>query len=124
MYWFWSFALAGLIANGTIERMIEQKEFDGGLLRRFGFGRERVNDHALRHFGVTADGQHVALGAFDLHHAGTAVPGHRQITQKKKKKNPDSRNAPEEHRIESAASRTFVPSGTSITFPSIVIFAT
>src|SRR5665213_485479 len=39
-----------------------------------------MNHHAVGHFGITADGQHIALRPLDFHHAGTTITCHRQVS--------------------------------------------
>ena len=64
-------ALARLIADRTIHRMIDQQEFQHRLAHRQHFGTLGQNRHALGHLRVAGDLQ---LGHFlDLDHAHAAI---------------------------------------------------
>ena len=68
-------ALAGLIANRTIDRMVDQQEFEHRLLRGLGLGAFGVNDHPFGDARVACDLQLRCF--FDFDQAHPAVAGDR-----------------------------------------------
>ena len=106
-------ALAGLIANGAVERVIDQVQFQGGSLGAPGRGGLAFDDEPFLH-GQAAGG-HRFRGALHLHDAQAAVSGVSEGGMVAVMRDFDPGLA--------AASMTRLPSGASTTLPSIVNFA-
>ena len=73
-------ALAGLVADGAVQRVVHQHEFLRGLAGVFDAGaRSRgVNFHTRGHRRIAGDHQHATAGAFLLHQALAAVSRNRE----------------------------------------------
>ena len=78
-------ALAALIADRAIERMIDEQKFHGGALRRHGFGRLGENLHALGDWRRT--GRQRLGGFLHLDQAHAAVRRHAQFIVVAKSRN-------------------------------------
>ncbi len=70
-------ALAALVADGAIQRMIDQQEFHHRFLGGDGLGRSRVHDHAFGH--RRGAGRHGLGRLFHLDQAHAAVGRNRQL---------------------------------------------
>jgi hypothetical protein len=69
-------ALARLVADRTVDRVVQQEELEDGLLRRLRLLAGRVDDHALGHTRVARDLELRRL--LDLDEAHAAVAGDRE----------------------------------------------
>ena len=78
------FALAALVANGTIQRMVREQEFQSGFARLHNGFRFRLNHHAFSHRQRARRLQFGKLFHFDETHAASGLQRHALVVAKRR----------------------------------------
>jgi hypothetical protein len=73
-------ALPGFIAYRAIQGVVQQKKLERRLPSLDRNGGNSVHHHAFGHARVAPDGEGIAVGAFDFHHASAAVSIYLEVT--------------------------------------------